>query len=193
MCGIHEETSLHVMRTCRMASEVWIHTQMQEKWRSTEDDDIFQWLIMVSEKLDQNSFEFGLIILWAIWNNRNAFIMQGKRRNSQDVSRFATSYLQDYKQAIAKMERQKQRGRQIWEKPPQDVIKLNFDGSVQEEARKGGIGVIARNDKGEVLGSVQTFVRGTTDPSAIEAHAAYEAYNLLNIWVSLQLFWKEMR
>ena len=38
-----------------------------------------------------------------------------------------------------------------------------------------GIRVIARNEKGEVMGALQTFVHGTVDPYAIKAHAIYRA------------------
>ena len=79
---------------------------MQEKWSLIKGDEIFQWLLTVTKKLEQNSFEFGLIILYTIWNNRNAFIIQGNKRTGQDVGRFVTSYLQEYKQAITKKERQ---------------------------------------------------------------------------------------
>ena len=75
--------------------------------------------------------------------------MQESTRNSQGVAMFATSYYQEYKKATIREERQATRERQIWQRPLQDVIKLNLDGSVKEEDRKGGIGVIARNDKGE--------------------------------------------
>ena len=50
---------------------------------------------------------------------------------------FATSYLQEYKQAIAREERQGTKEKQIWENPPQEVIKLNFDGSVKEVRKRG--------------------------------------------------------
>ena len=53
---------------------------MLEKWTLNEDIDIMQWYVI--EKLDQKSFEFGLIILWAIWTNCNDFVMQEKRRTS---------------------------------------------------------------------------------------------------------------
>ena len=38
-----------------------------------------------------------------------------------------------------------------------------------------GIRVIARNEKGEVIGALQTFVQGIVDPYAIKAHAIYRA------------------
>ena len=66
MCGLLEETTLHAIRQCNVASEIWVHTQMNEKWSLTDDTDVFQWLLKVTENMDRKTFEFGLIILWAI-------------------------------------------------------------------------------------------------------------------------------
>ena len=62
MCGLLEEITFHVIRQCKMAFEVWLHTQMHEKWSFIDETDVFQWLLKVTEKMDQKSFEFGLII-----------------------------------------------------------------------------------------------------------------------------------
>ena len=175
LCGLHEKTTIHAIRQCNFASEVWVHTQMNDKWSLTDDIDILQWLLKVTGNMNQNTFEFGLIIIWAIWNNRNAVVMQENARNSQGVAMFAASYYQEYKNATAKEERIVTAEKQIWSKPPLNVIKINFDGSVNEEGRKGGIGVIARDENGEVMGALQTSVEGITDPSSIEAHAACQA------------------
>ena len=46
---------------------------------------------------------------------------------------------------------------------------------LKEADRKGGIEVIARNDKGEVLGALQASIVGITDPRIIEAQASNRA------------------
>ena len=58
-------------------------------------------------------------------------------------------------------------------KPSQGLIKLNFDGSLNVTDRRGGIGIIAKNDKREVVGAVQAFIEGTTNPMVDETYAAF--------------------
>ena len=60
---------------------------------------------------------------------------------------------------------------QKWQKPPHGVVKLNFNGSVKKDDNIGGIGVLARNDKVEVLGAVQAIIEGVTDSATVEAYA----------------------
>ena len=62
---------------------------------------------------------------------------------------------------------------QKWQKPAQGFIKIIFDGSVKKaEKKKRGPGIIARNEKGEVMGVVQATIDGVTEPKVIKAYAA---------------------
>ena len=101
--------------------------------------------------MDPECVEFGLVVIWAIWMSRNAVVMNGDTRDSYGIALFATNFYQEYKNAIRLDEKAASREIQQWQRPPQEVIKINFDGSLKTEDRRGGIGVIARNDKGEIV------------------------------------------
>ena len=48
-----------------------------------------------------------------------------------------------------------------WKVPPVGIVKINFDGGFNaSESRLGGIGVIARDAEGSVLGALQTTLKG---------------------------------
>ena len=85
------------------------------------------------------------------------------------------SFFQEYRSANHREDGRKVRDNQRWQKPPENVIKINFDGSVSTTNRRGGIGVIARDNNGEVVGVLQASIRGITDPNVIEAYAAAKA------------------
>ena len=82
-----------------MASEIRMKTKLNEKWHTTDETNIFNWLLNVTEKMEKDSFEYGLIVSWAIWNNRNAIVMNGDTRTSQRIANFATSFYQELKSA----------------------------------------------------------------------------------------------
>ena len=63
------------------------------------------------------------------------------------------------------------------------MIKINFDDSLKVADRRGGIRIIVKNNKGEIVGAVHAFIEGTTNPMAIEANVAFRAL----------LFGKDMR
>ena len=91
---------------------------------------------------------------------------------SLGAANFAFTFFQEYRKAMLKEEDRVTKVHQVWQKPSQGNIKINFDGSVRKAEKKGGIGIIARNEKGEVMGAVQATIDGVTDPEAIEAYAA---------------------
>ena len=68
------------------------------------------------------------------------------------------------------------------------MVKINFDGSIKEEEKKGGIGVVARDSTGNLLGFCQDIVNGVIEPSIIELYAAIKAME----WGLLMSKLKEM-
>ena len=55
----------------------------------------------------------------------------------------------------------------MWQPPPPDVYKLNFDAAVFSGLERTGIGAITRNDKGEVMATM--FAIGPGVESSEEA------------------------
>ena len=49
---------------------------------------------------------------------------------------------------------------QRWKAPSTGTVKISFDGSLNLESRKGGIGVISRDAAGTLLGFYQTVIDG---------------------------------
>ena len=175
LCGADEETTFHAIRTCKVASKVWMKLQLHEKWSITDNTNMLGWISKVTDKMDSECFEFGLIVIWAIWMSRNAVVMNGDTRDSYGITKFAMQFYQEYKNAIKWDEKSDSREVQKWKKPPQGIIKINFDGSFKVAERKGGIGVIARDDKGDIVGAAQAINQGITDPLVVEATAAIRA------------------
>ncbi|KAK4382134.1 hypothetical protein Sango_2901400 [Sesamum angolense] len=62
-----------------------------------------------------------------------------------------------------------------WQYPPPNFIKLNFDGAVFDRGKETGIGVVARNDRGDCVGWLSLRLAKTSDGPLAEAFAAREA------------------
>ncbi|XP_022720786.1 uncharacterized protein LOC111278413 [Durio zibethinus] len=62
-----------------------------------------------------------------------------------------------------------------WQAPNGETVKINFDGALDKEKKFAGIGVIGRNSKGKVLGTLCNTVTGIKDPEIIEGMAAVRA------------------
>ncbi|XWS33068.1 hypothetical protein CRYUN_Cryun22dG0046700 [Craigia yunnanensis] len=62
-----------------------------------------------------------------------------------------------------------------WRPPEPGVLKINFDGSVNKETRKGGLGVIIMDEKGEVMGAHASNMLCFPDSFTVEAYAVVRA------------------
>ena len=95
LCGLDEETVIHAIKECRMASKVQRKTKLDIKWCLTEDSNISSWLSNITKKIDKDYFEFELVVIWTIGNNRNAIVMNGENRDSQRAANFAVTFFKN--------------------------------------------------------------------------------------------------
>ena len=64
---------------------------------------------------------------------------------------------------------------QTWQPPPASKFKLNFDAAIFADLGCSGVGVIIRNEKGEVMGTMTAKGPGVTDSMEVEALACRRA------------------
>ncbi|XVF72903.1 hypothetical protein PTKIN_Ptkin12aG0158100 [Pterospermum kingtungense] len=65
---------------------------------------------------------------------------------------------------------------QVWWKPPtMGRVKVNFDGAISLADKRGGIGVVIKNEEGECMGALSAKIFWIEDPTMVEAIAAVRA------------------
>lgn len=62
-----------------------------------------------------------------------------------------------------------------WQPPTGDSIKVNFDGAVFGEAQDAGIGVVIRNNEGQILAALLEKVKMPASVEVLEMLAAHRA------------------
>lgn len=75
---------------------------------------------------------------------------------------------------------------QVWSTPSQEVINVNCDASQCRLTKNGGIGVIARNSEGHVIGGATHILKGK-DAESLEAEAI-----LLGIKLAIEKGWNQV-
>lgn len=60
-----------------------------------------------------------------------------------------------------------------WKPPEEGWAKINTDGALQLHVRKGGVGLVARDFRGEVLGAVGAPLADFSDPLIVETVAMF--------------------
>ena len=69
-------------------------------------------------------------------------------------------------------------GRVTWIPPPENSLKINFDGALFKDINKAGLGVIIRDNQGQVLASLSEQVQLPCSDDLVEAIAAARAIAL---------------
>ena len=76
-----------------------------------------------------------------------------------------------------------------WKPPDKDEFKTNYDGAVFQETNETGIGVVIRNDEGEVLGALSEKIALPGSVVTVEMLAARRAVHFaLEIGISHSVF-----
>ena len=106
----------------------------------------------------QNSVDVDVlaIMFWLIWNNRNAkrcggvitenHMIRSKAENLINEFRLAHACHRKPSDAVARVVR--------WIPPAPPIFKINFDGAIFKELSCAGMGVVARDCSGRVIGAL---------------------------------------
>jgi predicted TIM-barrel fold metal-dependent hydrolase len=89
--------------------------------------------------------------------------------------------IEDFDGASAKMEKERRLpspGRVRWQKPPVGIMKINWDAALHKENKHMGVGVVIRDDKGDVVVALSKIVPYIVDPLTAETVAVWHAARL---------------
>jgi hypothetical protein len=132
------------------------------------------------EKLDDNDFQLFTKVARQLWLRRNIVVHGGLLLPPAAVMKQAREQIVYFEQAMEA--RKKYPGDPTgkcrvkkWEKPPERVVKVNWDAAISTDLNLTGMGVILRDHMGEVLASFCTFKPIAMEPVSAEALAAWYA------------------
>ncbi|XVF60988.1 hypothetical protein PTKIN_Ptkin08bG0091900 [Pterospermum kingtungense] len=174
-CGSGSETLAHALRGCMVARAIWNCANFSwdhgygvgelEAWRFLHD----------AQDLNGKELQQFSILAWTIWTGRNQEVHGEIRKKPMQAARFALDYIVEYNDAQVVVSMSSLQRSIRWRPPARDLVKVNFDGALQVTERRGGIGIIIRNNLGEVMGTAAAPVDRVVDPLIVEALAAVKA------------------
>lgn len=108
---------------------------------------------------------------------------EGKTLMPEQVVEYALSLTMGYKE-VHESHNQNTQSRCNWIPPPSGTFKLNVDGAIFAYQCSAGVGIILRNDKGEIILSTSKKESEVNDPLKVEMLAIFRA---LQICIPLDL------
>ncbi|KAK9985249.1 hypothetical protein SO802_030200 [Lithocarpus litseifolius] len=134
--------------------------------------ELLSWLIKHQHHLDLFS-----VTAWSIWTQRNQVRLNKPSCSPHLISQLAKDRLQEF-QAInphPSSTRSVPPPVQKWKPPDHGLVKINCDGARFAKENRTGFGVVIRNSKGLVFGSLSKLVLQAYSPLEIEGMAAATA------------------
>ncbi|KAL0376653.1 UNVERIFIED_CONTAM: LINE-1 retrotransposable element O protein [Sesamum calycinum] len=175
-CLEDAEDVMHCLKVCPFARQVWGLSNLPAVSIYQPAMDVFAWFRAVLSRLDKREFEYFLCICWALWWCRNSKLVQGNCLDPDHLICFVVRHLEAFhQQSFVPPPPHQLISPPHWQYPPPNFIKLNFDGAVFDRGKETGIGVVARNDRGDCVGWLSLRLAKTSDGPLAEAFAAREA------------------
>ncbi|XP_050259013.1 uncharacterized protein LOC126704013 [Quercus robur] len=173
LCG-ECESSGHILWGCKVAKEAWSETSFKLDRLDCPPKEFLDvvWLLMASS--GEKDWEKFAVTVWLLWNNRNAVRFGGKCKNGKTIEGEARIYMEEFRAACLNVGQKTQPATRVkhWTPPTQGKYKVNVDAVVFKEQRCCGLGVVIRNDKGQMMGALCKKVAAPWGALEAEAKAA---------------------
>ncbi|BFG24726.1 hypothetical protein CerSpe_110000 [Prunus speciosa] len=183
-CGTSVEIIFHVLCACPFAKAVWFGSKFGFRF-SHHASSFKDWLCDVLVGISKAEFCL-VMILWAIWKERNSHLWEGSRASPDQVAILAASWLSDYTMANSVPHIQRSIRPPKWQPPPDGWFKINVDGALNCALGLGGVGVVIRDSRGNFVSACIKRFTSVFQADHIELLAVCEG---LRLGSSLGLSW----
>jgi ribonuclease HI len=168
---------------CKMVSAVWAMGLRKIQKCVITDGDFLSILHYISSRVDHIDLEFVVVIAHKVWLQRNLIIFGGSVLSPRCLVACAREDLQEFQAAGGSSTQpfcHPQLLQSSWLRPSAGWIKLNWDAATDQQNGLMGVGLVARDSRGQVRVSLCHTMAYLTDPTVAEAFAARQGVELCN-------------
>ena len=174
---VEKETSSHTLWNCREAAKVWKESGIKIPQKVLAQRDFIDILWLMSEYALDIDWELYATTAWGIWKNRNLFKHEGRCKLARSVAREVANFVEEFHQSNDPNDtnhRPRGQFRETWSPPKRGWFKINTDGVVFKDTGQSGIGVVVRNEKGDLMGAMSKKILLLLGAVEVEARVAEE-------------------
>ncbi|KAF5481089.1 hypothetical protein F2P56_001774 [Juglans regia] len=123
------------------------------------------------------------VVMRGLWLRRNTFVFESKLLSNTYVISVARESLEEYQSSILKITEIRQQANtgdvvHSWSPPSVNWFKANWDAALDVKQRKVGLGVVIKNDRGEVMAACCESKNFVEQPAIAEGWALRKAMEL---------------
>ncbi|XP_062005870.1 uncharacterized protein LOC133723052 [Rosa rugosa] len=178
------EDNSHLFCKCPIAKQLLIAPPFNLQDSLLPNINFKEWMLERAMSLQPQIFAKLLMIIWAIWKNRNNMLWSGTQQTAQDLMLSCVTWLEDFQKARPGSLKPVKHTRQKWVPATNGCYKLNVDAAFMHNQNNGGIGGVIRDATGQFVAAFARPVPCTASPKQCELLAIREGIDLL---YSLQL------
>jgi ribonuclease HI len=179
ICEKEPETVIHALWDCPAAMDVWGNSKRTFQKCAIAGGNFIQMAEYVLSRSGVEDFGFFVQLARQMWFRRNKWVNEGIFINPNDIIRQTEELAEEFKKvnmpestngAVENIDRKKK-----WEAPPHGWYKVNWDVAIDKLQQRVGVGVVIREENGQVVAAMSKTRQGTLEPTSGEAFAAYQA------------------
>ncbi|XP_021629642.1 uncharacterized protein LOC110627603 [Manihot esculenta] len=175
LCHVAPENVLHILIQCPFARSCWLSSPLG--WPAPSASSLNEWFSLAFSYASVENASLMLMILWALWQNRNNVVWKGQGQTASGVFFMALNFLQQWKAArvVSSVSTIVNPARPIWSPPPHGWIKANIDASLSLQRGSVGFGCVIRKDDGSFVAARAGSFYSQMDAKCAETIAFREA------------------
>ena len=174
-CHNFPEDSLHAVWYCEAITGAWSTLEWLRQTAPPHPTSFSELLACFLFCREEFRAELSVIIVWLLWNRRNAIHFGRPALPADSICSKAGSYLKEFLQAQTEEPiPPRPPPMQQWHPPDLHCLKINFDIAVFHRSSLAGI-VVVRNNAGEVEGALSSSIPMAQSVADLEALACLKA------------------
>ncbi|KAL8124124.1 hypothetical protein AgCh_011939 [Apium graveolens] len=179
VCHRGEETVEHILGSCDLAVQCW--QQIIPQVLFSGNMSFYQWWQRILEVCDNEKRAQIAAVCWSLWKARNELTWNKNFTRLNVVIAQAKQFLLQW--SIAQKSKPQSHfpyyvegdGQEVWVAPQIEYMKISADAAVFNEYNSTGLGLIARDDNGELIQARTQYKAGMISSTMAEALAIKEA------------------
>ncbi|XP_024177957.1 uncharacterized protein LOC112183874 [Rosa chinensis] len=168
LCTHRLEDTAHIFCKCPIALELLFGASFNIQSSLLPNLNFKEWTLEQALSLKAETFEKLMMIIWALWKNRNLKLWENRSQTATDMLFSCVTWLEEFQKTRKPAVLPVKQIRQKWKPAAANRVKINVDGAFLEQIPHGEIGGIMRDSSSQFIAAFTQSVQHVTSVKHVE-------------------------